>query len=519
MHTVVCNYTKAQTPDKVFVIPRKKDSAMFEAVCLGRTLPKSEFAQQETVLRQRLLDAQFQLKQQNKAVLILLAGVDGARKSDVIDRLNKWMDTRSIQVHAFWNESEEETERPFYWRFWRRMPARKTIGIFFAGWYWQAIHDHSYGRIGDEEFDQACQLIQETETMLCDDDMVIIKLWLHLDKDEQKKRLKALRKHNKKNHVPVQENKLYKKYDAYVVAAQRAIQITDKVACKWHLIEATDANYRDITAGQVVLEAMEKAVSEQRQEDRRRVIHDTALTKISDRTVLDEVDLAPVAGKHNYKHKLEKSQRKLHDLAWECFARKRSVVLVFEGWDAAGKGGAIRRITSALDARLYRVISIAAPSDEELAQQYLWRFWRHIPRAGYFTLYDRSWYGRILVERVEQLATEQEWGRAYQEINNFEEQLVDHGTVLMKFWLHIDKDEQLARFQARETTPWKNYKITDEDWRNRDKWDAYKLAVHDMVARTSTDKAPWELIPANDKSYARAEILKRVCDKIESVLV
>lgn len=491
---------------------------MFEAVCLGRTMSKADFKQQENSLREKLLDAQFTLKEQNKAVLIILAGVDGAKKSDVIDRLNEWMDTRNIQVHAFWNESNEETERPFYWRFWRCMPARKTIGIFFAGWYWQAIHDHTYGKITDEEFDQACHLIQETEGMLQDDDLIVIKLWLHIPKEEQKLRLKAIHKRFRRTHVPMDDAKIYKKYDAYIKAAQRAIQATDTVACKWHLIEATDANYRDITAGQVVLEAMQKAVAEHREHDRRRIIHKTALAVEANKTVLDELDLTPKPGKHGYRNKLEKHQQKLHDLAWECFAQKRSVVLLFEGWDAAGKGGAIRRITSALDARLYRVISIAAPTDEELAQQYLWRFWRHIPCAGYFTLYDRSWYGRVLVERVEQLAEEQEWGRAYQEINNFEAQLVNHGNVLMKFWLHIDKDEQLARFQARETTPWKNYKITPDDWRNRDKWDAYKLAVHDMVARTSTDKAPWELIPANDKAYARAEILKRVCAKIESVL-
>lgn len=491
---------------------------MFEAVCLGRTLSKPDFKEQETALRQKLLDAQFNLKQQNKAVLIILAGVDGASKSDVIDRLNEWMDPRNIQVHAFWNESNEETERPFYWRFWRCLPPRKHIGIFFAGWYWQAIHDHTYTNITGEEFDRACRLIQETEGMLHDDDLIIVKLWLHLSKDEQKQRLKAERKRLKRVDAPLADTKIYKKYDAYISAAQRAIQITDTMACKWHLIEATDANYRDITAGQVVLEAMEKAVAEQRMTDRRRVIHKIALAVEPDKTVLDELDLTPRPGKHNYKNKLEKYQQRLHDLAWECFGQKRSVVLVFEGWDAAGKGGAIRRITNSLDARLYRVISIAAPTDEELAQQYLWRFWRHIPRAGYFTLYDRSWYGRVLVERVEQLADENQWGRAYQEMNNFEEQLVDHGIVLMKFWLHIDKDEQLARFQARENTPWKHYKITAEDWRNRDKWDAYKLAVHDMVARTSTDKAPWQLIPANDKAFARAEILKRVCDKIEAEL-
>jgi len=491
---------------------------MFEAVCLGRTLSRTEFKQQQTELRKKLLDAQFALKQQNKAVLIILAGIDGAHKSDVIDRLNQWMDTHNIQVHAFWNHSNEETERPFYWRFWRRMPARGQIGIFFAGWYWQAIEDHVAGVIGDEAFDRDCHLIQETESMLNDDGMLIVKLWLHISRDEQKHRLKALHKRFRRAHLPLENAKKYKKYDSYISTAQRAIQITDTIACKWHLIEASDANYRDITAGQVILESMQKAVAEHRQEDRRRVIHGTALKVEPDETVLDHLAPAACTDRQENRAELEKYQQKLHDLAWECFAQKRSVVLVFEGWDAAGKGGVIRRITSAMDARLYRVISIGAPTDEELAQQYLWRFWRQIPRAGYFSVYDRSWYGRVLVERVEGLAAEPEWGRAYQEINNFEEQLVAHGIVLMKFWLHIDKDVQLARFQDRETTPWKNYKITEDDWRNREKWDDYKLAVHDMVARTSTDAAPWQLIPANDKHYTRAEILRRICDKIEARL-
>ena len=490
---------------------------MFEAVCLGRSMSKSEFKEQESVLRGKLLDAQFALKEKNKALLIILAGVDGARKSDVIDALNKWLDTRNIQVHAFWNGSNEETERPFYWRFWRRLPARKTIGIFYGGWYWQALRDFTYGKIDDQDFDQACHLIRETECMLRDDDMVIVKLWLHIDKDEQKKRLKSRRKRLKAAHVPVTDAKIYKQYDGYINAAQRAIRITDNVRCPWHLIEATDEYYRDYTAGQLVLEAMQKAVEEHREDERRRVIHKTTLAVEADKTVLDELDMSVVTHAKD-KETLKKHQRQLNGQAWECFNQKRSAVLVFEGWDAAGKGGAIRRITSAIDSRLYRVISIAAPSDEELAQQYLWRFWRQIPRAGYFTLYDRSWYGRVLVERVENFANEQEWGRAYEEINNFEEQLVDHGILLLKFWLHIDKDEQLERFKEREVTPWKNYKITPDDWRNREKWDAYKLAVHDMVARTSTDKVPWHLIPANDKTTARVKILETICDKLAAEL-
>lgn len=491
---------------------------MFEAVCLGRTLSKSEFEQQETILRESLLDAQFRLRDRNRAILILLAGVDGACKSDLINRLNKWMDTRSIQVHAFWDRSDEEIDRPFYWRFWRVMPARRTIGIFFTGWYWQLLHDRINGRISRDAFDAACNLIKDTECMLADDGMIIIKLWLHIERHEQKKRLKEMQQAHHDSPVPLRDDKIYKKYDDYIAAAQRAIRLTDNLQCKWHLIEATDAHYRDITAGQVVLDAMQQALNTQAVQRNTVGNQNSALTVPSEKTVLDEINLATKSDKKHYKHQLDQYQRRLNDLAWQCYAKKRSVVLVFEGWDAAGKGGVIRRITAAMDARLYRVISVSAPSDEELSRHYLWRFWRQIPRAGHFTLYDRSWYGRVLVERVEQLASEQEWGRAYHEINNFEAQLTQGGIILMKFWLHIDRDEQLARFRARENTPWKHYKITEDDWRNRNKWDDYKTAVQEMVAHTSTDQSPWQLIAANDKHAARAEIIRRVCDRIESEL-
>jgi len=491
---------------------------MFEAVMLGHRLAKEEFKQREDALRIDLLNAQQALKKANKAVLIIVAGIDGAAKSDVIDTLNKWLDTRNIQVHAFWNHTEEETERPFYWRFWRRLPARGSIGIFFGGWYWQVLRDYAFGRIEQAGFDQALRLIEETETMLHDDNMAVIKLWFHISEAEQKQRLKARKAQYKKIPVLREDLKIRKKYRQYVKGAERAIRLTDKVECPWHLIDASDASYRDITAGQVILEAMHKALDEKRHVERRREIHKTTLATEPDKTVLDQLDMSPRNDTSVYRRELEKQQQRLHELAWRCFAAQRSVVLVFEGWDAAGKGGAIRRISMAMDARLYRSISIGAPTDEELAQQYLWRFWRHLPRAGYFTLYDRSWYGRVLVERVEKFASEHEWGRAYQEINDFEEQLVEHGIILQKFWLHIDKEVQLARFKAREEVAWKQYKLGPDDWRNRDKWDAYKLAVHEMVARTSTARAPWSLIPGNDKAWARAEILRSVCDKIELAL-
>jgi polyphosphate kinase 2 (PPK2 family) len=215
---------------------------------------------------------------------------------------------------------------------------------------------------------------------------------------------------------------------------------------------------------------------------------------------------------------LDEYQSQLNNLAWQAREARLFTVAVFEGWDAAGKGGAIRRVTQAVDARLYQAITVGAPTDEERAHHYLWRFWRHLPRAGFMTIYDRSWYGRVLVERVEGFARPDEWRRSYLEINDFEEQLVDHGVVLMKFWLHISKEEQLRRFREREQVAWKQHKITPEDWRNRERWDDYRLAVDEMVARTSTEYAPWDLVAANDKRFARIEVLRAFCTCLERAL-
>jgi polyphosphate kinase 2 (PPK2 family) len=215
-----------------------------------------------------------------------------------------------------------------------------------------------------------------------------------------------------------------------------------------------------------------------------------------------------------YKKLLEKYQVRLNLLAREAKERRRSAILLFEGWDAAGKGGIIRRATAAMDARDYQVIPIAAPTDEERAHHYLWRFWRHIPRAGRVTIFDRTWYGRVLVERVEGFATEAEWRRAYSEIVDFEQQLHEHGILLLKFWAHIDMDEQLRRFEERQSTPHKHYKITDEDLRNREKWHDYELAANEMLDRTWTEFAPWHLIEANDKKFARIKVLKIICDRL-----
>jgi polyphosphate kinase 2 (PPK2 family) len=231
-------------------------------------------------------------------------------------------------------------------------------------------------------------------------------------------------------------------------------------------------------------------------------------------TILSSLDMSQAVSKKAFATDLEKYQGRLNLLQRKAEQKGVSTILVFEGLDAAGKGGAIRRVTGALDARSYQVIPIAAPTDEERAHHYLWRFWRQLSRAGRLTIFDRSWYGRVLVERVEGFATEREWRRAYSEITEFEEQLVDHGIVLMKYWVHISQDEQLRRFKAREKARYKRWKLTDEDWRNRAKWADYERAVNDMVERTSTRLAPWTLVEGNDKYFARLKVLKTACRSI-----
>jgi polyphosphate kinase 2 (PPK2 family) len=238
----------------------------------------------------------------------------------------------------------------------------------------------------------------------------------------------------------------------------------------------------------------------------------------SQSNVLQQLDLNRRLELDDYQAKLKKYQGKLGTLSRRLQAHHRSIIVVFEGPDAAGKGGCIRRITNCVDARFYRVIPIAAPTDEERAQPYLWRFWRHLPGHGKYTIFDRSWYGRVLVERVEGFCTPADWRRAFSEINTFEEQLVESGVVLFKFWLAISPEEQTRRFREREATGYKHYKLTEEDWRNHGKWSAYETAACEMFARTSTEVASWTLIEAEDKHHARIKVLKTISERLGELL-
>jgi len=514
---------------------------MFEALETGKHLTEEQFKAQRAELRPALLEAQFELAERDYPLIVVMGGFDGAGKGAVVHRFNEWMDPRLIETHALWMHSDEEETRPYFWRFWRRLPPRGRTGIMLGNWYQRAAYRAMAGSLDEDGFELAMRRALAFERMLVDDGALVVKLWLHVSRDMQRRQLsyEAPRQHQNPRvptnpeawwisreaargeapsnaaPVPADPAAWWARYPRALEVSEQLIRLTDSGEAPWHLIEADDSYYRDTTAAGLLLRAMrnhEPANGGPVRRDRNAPGGDPQPT------ILDAVDLSRRVPREEYRPRLAKLQGRIQDLFWQAHREHRSLVAVFEGWDAAGKGSAIRRLTAAVDPRLYMLVQFAAPTDEERAHHYLWRFWRRLQRDGRATLFDRSWYGRVLVERVEELTPPATWRRAYSEINDFESQLVEHGCIVAKFWLHISKDEQLKRFEDREAKPHKQHKITDEDWRNREKWDNYALAVEDMVANTSTGAAPWHLVAGNDKKAARLEILELLCEHFESHL-
>jgi polyphosphate:AMP phosphotransferase len=491
---------------------------MFESAEIGHKLGKSEFRKQEPKLRQALLTAQYALLDNAKfPVVVLVNGVDGAGKGETVNLFNEWMDPRHIHTHAFGPMTEEERERPEMWRFWRALPPKGRIGILFGSWYTDPILKRVMGHEKRAEFEHRLERLRHFERMLVAEGALILKLWFHLSKSAQKKRFKELMKSKKTAwRVGPGDWERFKHYDEFVDVCEDALRETSTGEAPWQVIEGSDPQYRSITAGRMLLDALEA-----RLKGPPPVLSPAAPPPeppIDRKNVLNSLDYTRALAPKAYDKRLENAQARLNQLTRDRKMRDRSLVMVFEGMDAAGKGSTIRRLTRAMDARFYRIIPIAAPTDEERAQPYLWRFWRHIPGHGHAVIFDRSWYGRVLVERVEGFCKEADWMRAYHEINDFEEQLDDAGAIVVKFWLAVTPQEQLRRFKEREKTPHKRFKITEEDWRNRKKWPAYERAICDMVDRTSSDLSPWNLVAANDKLSARVQVIEALCERLESRL-
>lgn len=492
---------------------------MFETAELGQTLAKKEWKTAAPAMRQRLLEAQRLLLEAKFPVIVVFAGVDGAGKTESVNLLNEWMDPRWTVTHAYSKATQEEAERPEYWRYWRDLPPKGQIGLFLSAWYSRPFLDNVYGVSKSPQYERALARINTFERMLVDDGALILKFWMHLDKKGQKKRLKALEADPLTAwQVKSKDWKHWKIYDKFIDSAKTLIAKTSTAEAPWQLIEGADDRFRSMAVTEAVATAIEARLKAEAQPRRKSASKKKAAPDMAGPNVLSALDMEQRLEREEYREQLMAAQADLARLQRKAQKKGVSTAVVFEGWDAAGKGGAIRRVIHALDAQNYRVIPIAAPTDEEHAQHYLWRFWRHLPRAGRVTLFDRSWYGRVLVERVEGFASEEEWRRSYSEINEFEQEMAEADILVHKFWVHITKEEQLARFEDRKNTPYKAWKLTDEDWRNRDRWDDYQAAVDEMVARTSTAHAPWTLVEGNQKWFSRVKIARTIADRLKDRL-
>ncbi len=492
---------------------------MFDSADLEHKVDKATYRHEVPKLREALLNAQFDLQQHGRfPVLVVIAGVEGAGKSETVNLLNEWMDPRHIKTVAFDEPTSEERDRPRMWRYWQSLPPKGHVGILFGAWHTEPIIDRVFGRSSNSDFDKRINEILRLEQMLADEGTLVLKFWFHLTKRQQKKRLKALEKDpHTRWRVTKRDWEYFAHFDQFEKTAVQFTRQTSTGEAPWIVVAGADPAYRNLMVGKTLLAAMRERLDEKpikRLPDK----NPPLLPPVDQLNVLRALALDRPMTPERYGTLREKWQGRLALLSRDSKFKKTGVVAVFEGNDAAGKGGAIRRVTQALDARLYTGFSIAAPTEEERAQPYMWRFWRHIPRTGRVTIFDRSWYGRVLVERVEGFCAEEDWLRAYTEINDFEHELVEAGAVVLKFWLQIGKDEQLKRFKEREKIEFKRFKITDEDWRNREKWDAYHNAVCDMVDRTSTGNAPWTLVEANDKYYARVKVLRTICERLQRAL-
>ena len=524
---------------------------MFETAELGRAISKKDYRAVAGPLREELLRLQDRLKEgRDFQVLVVFSGVDGAGKTESVAMLNEWIDARWLHTLAYDVPTDVELQHPEYWRYWRDLPPRGRIGLYLSAWYSRPVLDRVYGRSSDGTFFKQLERIASFERALANDGALILKFWMHLSHSAQEERLKSMEMDPlTRARVGERDWENWHSYDRFIATAEQVIARTNTGNAQWQIVEGIDSNYRTLKVATALRNALKRRLEEAdvaiAQAEARRAPLDEVLIKdkkdkngrkekngkaskrgqkpdllpeANAKTVLSCLDMDQSIEKKDYSERLVALQAETHLLHLRAKEQGVASVLLFEGPDAAGKGGAIRRLTSAMSPKNYQVHGVVAPTEDEKAQHYLWRFWRHIPQDGYCAIFDRSWYGRVLVERVEGFASSAEWRRAYAEINDFENQLIEHGIVLLKIWLHITKDEQYERFKLREETAYKKWKLTEEDWRNRERWHEYGDAVNDMVQYTSTHDAPWHLVPSNDKRFARIRVLEIFRDALASAL-
>ncbi|MGL4533654.1 MAG: polyphosphate:AMP phosphotransferase [Fusobacteriaceae bacterium] len=467
-------------------------------------LKKKQYKEIVDPLKEKLGELQRKAKEKKVPILIIFEGLEASGKGAGINELLLSLDPRGYKVVS--NDYPCESEGVTFKKYWENLPGKGEFNIFDRSWYYCAFNKK-------EELTRRCNEINETEKTLLESGMIIIKFFMFISKKEQKNRyLEAESDKATAWKVSKEDWEKNKNYKNILKDWENVITQTNNSNSEWNLVCGDDLRGARAEIYRTVVETLEVRLEEKLNEP-----EDLSLPYRKPRS-LDKIDLNKSLTKDEYTKKITKLQNRIFELHHELYIRKIPVVIAYEGWDAGGKGGNIRRLVERMDPRGYDVIPVAAPNDYERIKHYLWRFWKSLPKAGHITIFDRTWYGRVLVERVEGFASKYEWKRAYKEINDMEKQWVDDKAIIIKFWLHISPEEQLKRFNERKDTPNKNWKITEEDWRNREKWDQYKVAVEEMIARTSEPYAPWSVIPGNDKYYARVFALDAVVKAIEKRL-
>lgn len=474
---------------------------------------KAAFERTLPALRDELLDLQLKLHTSKScAVAVIIAGMPAAGRSETVNELLEWLDPKHIGVHALGAPGREDRKYPPLRRYWQKLPSRGRMTFFFAGWYSEYLG--GVLQEGDESkrhHERWVQRILQLENMLVRDGVRVVKIHLHTDRETQRRRLAKLRASKLTRWRVTKDDRWQAKhFDRVGRIVQACLDATDHEAAPWHRVDGTDEEYRLLVVGKILRKEIAAGLKP-RQQGRQRWPSETT----ADASKLGVLQPQRPVDSDEYERQLEILQGHLARLVRKSRFRKHGLVLAFEGMDAAGKGGAIRRVTHALDARQYQVVPVSAPTPEELLYPYLWRFWRHIPAKGSIAIFDRSWYGRVLVERVRDLTPEADWKRAYAEIVEFERQLTEHGLLVAKFWLSVSKDEQLRRFKARDEDPLKRFKVDREDWANRRYYDAYQVAAAAMIGCTDAEDARWTIVPADDKKHARLMVLQAVCQTLE----
>ncbi len=493
---------------------------MLEELDLKAKMEKDEWEQASKELKRKLGVLQQRMRELKIPMVIVFEGWGASGKGSLISRLITNLDPRGFSVYSVIAPTDDEKRYPWMRRFWSKLPAYGDIAIFDRSWYREVSVARDEEDLSKEELEKRYEEIQEFERQITDDGCILLKFFLHISQKEQKHRFQKLEDHKETAwRVTKTDWKHNRQYDKNLEYFEQMLERTDLPQAPWTLVSANDQRYAAWQVFTTVVRAMEMRIEGQGLEapvmQGVRVSPDITPNPIKK---LSQVDLDRSLDQETYEKELKFCQKRLFQLHNRLYQKKIPLILAYEGWDAAGKGGNIKRVTRALDPRGYEVIPICAPTPQEKNHQYLWRFWNALPKDGHIAIFDRTWYGRVMVERIEKFCTQAQWERAYDEINHFERQLFDWGAIILKFWIHIDQDEQLRRFEERQNTPEKQYKITDEDWRNREKWDAYEVTVDEMLMRTNTDWAPWIIVESNDKKYARIKAMKAIIEAVEKRL-